>query len=162
MTQSADVSGLASASAYGATLRIDSKSDIDDTARENRRILIRAYEAQLAGDLDAWWTIFDEDVEFHEAESLPYGCSTKGLAAAKQGMAGMFAAWSGVHADFENFLAAGDLVIAYLRMRATSRRTGKVYDAPVAELFRFRNGKIVEWRPIYWDTHQVREICGAS
>jgi ketosteroid isomerase-like protein len=28
-------------------------------------------------------------------------------------------------------------------------------------VFRLRDGKIVEWRPIYWDTHAVREACGA-
>lgn len=154
-----DIPGLATESSFSLTLKAGSNDDISDIARDNRRTLIRAYEAQLAGDLDSWWSIFDPDVEFHEAESLPYGCSLKGLAAAQRGMAGMFAAWTHVDVEFEQFTAAGDLVIAYLRMRATSRKSGKVYDAPTAELFRFRNGKVIEWRPIYWDTHLVRDVC---
>lgn len=162
MTQKDDVQGLTDASTFGVKLRVNSGSDIDDIARSNRRILIQAYEAQIAGDIEAWWSIFDPDVEFHEASSLPYGGSLKGLEAAKQGMGAMFEAWRDVQVDFENFLAAGDLVIAYLRMHAVSRRTGDAYDAPVAEVFRFRNGKVIEWRPIYWDTHEVRKVCGEA
>ena len=154
-----EVRDIAKESTFDLKLKVDSKSDIDDIARKNRLSLIRAYEAQLAGDLDTWWDIFDPDVEFFEAESLPYGCSSKGLEAAKQGVAGMFSAWSHLCVVIEEFATAGDLVICYIHMTATSRKTGEIYEGPVAETFRFRNGKVVEWRPIYWDTHRVLEMC---
>lgn len=154
-----EVPGIAAESTFDLKLLVDSKSDIDITARRNRTALIRAYEAQLAGDLESWWAIFDKEVEFYEAESLPYGVSSKGLEAAKQGVAGMFSAWSHLKVVFEEFVAAGDLVICYIQMTATSRKTGEIYQGPVAETFRFRDGKVIEWRPIYWDTHRVRELC---
>ena len=145
---------------WGFEFKFDPKSDIDETAQRNRRTVIAAHEAMRAGDLETFFAMFDPDVEFYEARSLPYGCSVKGLAAARKGVDAMLATWSRLYMEIENFTAAGDIVLGYYRLINTSKATGKVYDAPVAELFRFRNGKVVEWRALYWDTHEVREVCG--
>jgi len=153
------VDGLADDSGFEVKLQVDSSTNISETAHKNRTAMIKAYEAMITGDFDTWWSYFDKDVEFYEAASLPYGFSSKGLEEAKQGMAGMFEAWKHLEIKVEEFTAAGDLVIIYIHMKATSRKTGKIYEGPVAELFRFRNDKIIEWRPIYWDTHMVREAC---
>ena len=155
-----DVQGLAEESTFEPTIEVGSDSTLSDTANRNRTALMQAYAALPVGDTEKWWSYFDPDVEFHEAPSLPYGQSTKGLEAAKQGMGDMFTAWKHINVRVEEFTAAGDLVIIYLHLTATSRKTGEVYAGPVAELFRFRNDKIIEWRPIYWDTHLVRKTCG--
>ena len=149
-------------STYELKLDLGPQSGLTDTAKRNRDALIQAYKDQLAGDWGGWWRIFDKDVVFREAASLPYGCTIKGLEETKTGLAGMFGAWTHLNVVIEEFAAAGDLVIAYIQMTATSRKTGKVYDRPVAEIFRFRNGKVVEWHPIYWDTHEVRKVCAVD
>jgi ketosteroid isomerase-like protein len=154
------IHGLAEDSKYFLKMEVDSNSDIGEAAARNRVAVIKAYEAQYTGDWDTWWNLFDPDVEFQEAASLPYGTSVKGIEAAKQGVAGLFATWKELDMTIHEFVAGGDIVIAYLRLKATSRKTGKVYEGDTAEFFRFRGGKVVEWKAIYWDTHRVREVCG--
>lgn len=130
-----------------------------ETATRNRESLERAYHVMLSGDMSALFALLAPNVQFHEAPSLPYGGSLNGIEAAQTGVGGMFAAWSELHVEIEEFVAGGDIVIAYIQMRAVSRASGEVYEGPVAEVFRFENGKITEWRPIYWDTHRVRQVC---
>lgn len=136
--------------------------DGPDEGAANRKILHDAYIAMGAGDGEALFRLLDDEVVFSEAASLPYGVSGKGIEAARQGVAGMFGAWTHLHTEFTHFAASHDLVIAYLHMTATSRATGQVYKGPAAEVFRFRDGKIIEWHPIYWDTHDVRKVCGVD
>ena len=133
-----------------------------DVAAKNRRAVEDAYRAILKGEPGALFALLADDVQFHEAPSLPYGGSQKGIDGARAGVEGMFSAWSHLRVEIEEIAAGGDIVIAYLWMRAISRSSGDVYEGPTAELFRFKAGKIIEWRPIYWDTHRVRQICGLS
>lgn len=133
---------------------------LNQQAKVNRQLLLDAYKAQLTGDTESLFRLLADDVTFIEADSLPYGGTFHGPAGAQQGVGGMFTAWSHLRVEIEDILASGDLVIVYLQMTATSRETGEVYDGPTAELFRFKDGKITEWRPIYWDTHAVRKVCG--
>jgi ketosteroid isomerase-like protein len=157
-----EVAGFAesSKSTFDLKILVSSDSDIVQTANQNRQTVIRAYESMFTGDFDSWWEMIDPNVHFYEADGLPYACSLHGLEAAKQGVAGMFANWSALDLTLEEFTAAGDLVIIYLKMNATSRTTGKIYNRPGTEFFRFKNGKVIEWCAIYWDTHEVRKICG--
>jgi ketosteroid isomerase-like protein len=152
--------GGAPESVYELVTEVTSDTRISEEAQENRRKVIAAYEAQVAGDWDTWWDLFDDEVEFREADSLPYSISVKGLDKAKDGVAGMLKAWSRLVFTQHEFAAAGDIVLLYGHMRATSHKTGRVYDNPVIEMFRFKNGKVVEWTAVYYDTHAVREVVG--
>jgi len=143
-------------------LKLTEDSGLTDTARANREILVKAYQAMLDGNESALAEILDPEVRFYEAKGLPYGVEAEGIDGALAGVAGMFSAWSHLYTEFQEFLAGGDMVIAYLWMRATARETGEIYEGPTAEMFRFKNGKVIEWRPIYWDTHRVREVCGLT
>lgn len=133
---------------------------VDDTAGANAKLLIDAYKAMDAGDEGALMKLLADDCTFIEAATLPYGGVYKGVAGAVEGVGGMFSAWKHLRVDIEQITAGGDLVIAYMHLVGTARATGKIYEGPTAELFRFRDGKITEWRPIYWDTHAVRVACG--
>jgi ketosteroid isomerase-like protein len=133
-----------------------------EVAASNRRAIEDAYRAMLTGNPAALFTLLAADVKFHEAPSLPYGGSWSGPEGASAGVAAMFGAWSHLRIEIEEFVAAGDIVIVYMWMRATARASGEVYEGPTAEVFRFKGGKITEWRPIYWDTHRVRQVCGIS
>jgi len=65
-------------------------------------------------------------------------------------------------AEIEEFLCAGDPMIAYMVFTGVSRASGQTYTGPCAELFRFANGKITEWRPIYWDTQAAAAATAAA
>ncbi len=140
-------------------LHIADSSGLGGEACTNRDLMIKAYQRIAAGDQGALVALLDPDVHFVEAPSLTYGCDVRGAAAAVAGVGGMMNAWRTIRVDIEEFAAAGELVIAYMRFTGTSRQTGRIYEGACAEVFRFKNGLITEWRPIYWDTHAAREAC---
>jgi hypothetical protein len=72
-----------------------------------------------AGDLDGFFSVFADDVELHEADSLPYGGVYKGIESFKKGIGIMFDAWHDLSFRIEQFTAGGDLVIIYMQLRAT-------------------------------------------
>jgi ketosteroid isomerase-like protein len=148
------------ATVFNLSVNLSAGSGLTDEARTNRELLLTAYHAVAAGSQEALVALLDPEVRFFEADSLPYGVAAQGIEATIAGVGGMLAAWRDITVEIEEILAAGDLVIAYLRFIGTARHTGRVYDAVCAEVFRFRAGRIIEWRPIYWDTHAVREACG--
>jgi ketosteroid isomerase-like protein len=143
-------------------LDIKPMQGITETTHKNRAIIEKAYADTLNGHDTALWDLLDPDVEFYEADSLPYGGHVKGAKAAIAGVQKMLDTWSEQKVEIFEYAAAGDIVIAYIRMTATSRATGKVYQGMTAELFRFKDSKVIEWRVIYWDTHRVREVCGLT
>jgi ketosteroid isomerase-like protein len=145
---------------FELVLNMTKESVSDEGSRGNRNILIAAYEAQLGGEGGALLALLDPQATFEQAASLPYGCVTEGVAGIKEGVARMFGTWYPLRVEILEVAAAGDVVISYYRFTGTSRATGETYDALGTEVFRFRNGKIVHWRPFYWDTHAVRDVCG--
>jgi ketosteroid isomerase-like protein len=125
------------------------------TAAENRRILMDALEALAAGDADAFWSIFSSDVVFHEAACLPYGGEHRGLAATQQAFGQMTQLYSQMHAVIEAVSAARDIALLYQTISFRVRATGATGSLPVTEMYRFRDGKIVEWRALYFDADMV-------
>jgi ketosteroid isomerase-like protein len=141
-------------------LSMSKDSALDEEAHRNRKILINAYEAQLAGEGGALLALLDPEATFQQAASLPYGCVKQGIVDIKDGVARMFSTWRPLRVEILEVAAAGDVVMSYYRFTGTSRSTGETYDALGTEIFRFRSGKIIDWRPFYWDTHAVRDVCG--
>lgn len=129
----------------------------DETARSNRQALADALDAMAAGDAEPFWALFDPDVTFHEASCLPYGGAHRGLEATRKAFGVLSASFSKMHSDFEALLASRDIVILYQHIDFEAAKTGKSGAIPVAELFRFRDGRIIEWRAHYFDACLVAE-----
>lgn len=133
----------------------------DETAERNRAALTGALDALLGGDIEPFWGLFDEDVTFHEAACLPYGGAHRGLAATKEAYGRLAATFSDMHAVMEAALASCDLVILYQTITFTVASNGRAGTLPVSEVFRFRDGKVIEWRACYFDADAVsRAIRG--
>jgi len=129
----------------------------DETAQANRQAIADALDAMAAGDADSFWALFDPEVTFYEASCLPYGGAHKGLEATKRAFGELAASFSKMHSEFEALLASRDIVILYQTIAFEAARTGKTGGFPVAELFRFRNGRIIEWRAHYFDACAMAE-----
>ncbi|MCB2072846.1 MAG: nuclear transport factor 2 family protein [Novosphingobium sp.] len=127
----------------------------DETAQANRKVLTDALDKLAEGDADAFWDIFDPEVTFYEASCLPYGGAHEGLEATKQGYAFLCEHFSNMRAEFEAVLASRDIVILYQTITFEVAANGNTGTLPVAELFRFRGGKVVEWRAHYFDACMV-------
>jgi ketosteroid isomerase-like protein len=123
----------------------------DPVAERNRKILLEGLDRLLSGDVEGFWSIYDPDVTFHEASCLPYGGSHHGVAAARAAHGQVEKYFESLHSVFEAVLASEDIVILYQTITFRVRTNGNTGTLPVAELFRFRDGKIVEWRALYFD-----------
>jgi ketosteroid isomerase-like protein len=142
-------------------LSLNERSGLTEEAGHNRELVVKAYEARLTGDAQALLRLLDPKIEFHLPKSLPYGGAYSGPDGVIKGIERLFAFWGQLEIDFEDFLAAGDLVIGYFHVKGAAA-TGKTYANPGCVLFRFKDGKIVEWRTFEADTHLIRELCAVS
>jgi ketosteroid isomerase-like protein len=154
--------GEADGSPLHPILRYRGTVAADEVAARNRAILVDALDAAAAGDDEGFWSIYDSQAVFHEAACLPYGGSYVGIEAVKAGFAQIFEAFDHVHALFEQLLVAGDIAIAYQQVDFRVRGNGRRGSFPVAELFRFRDGKVIEWRALYFDADMVAKAIRAA
>lgn len=133
-------------------------SGLDATANANREALIDATHRIVAGDYDSYWALFDPEVRFHEAGCLPYGGTHEGLAATQTAYHRIGSVFSALRSEQHEILTAGDYCCLYTTITFTIAATGKTGVMPVAEIFHFRNGKIVDWRVNYFDAALFAEM----
>jgi uncharacterized protein len=134
-----------------------------EKSRRNQEILLHVFDRMAAGDVDAFWAIFDPDMVFHEAACLPYGGAHKGIPAAQAAVERLLSCYTSMRAVFEGVSAMGDIAIVYQTVTFRVKANGNTGSVPVAELYRFRNGKVIEWRALYFDPSMVAQaINGAT
>lgn len=127
-----------------------------DLRDSNLRLIqdfMKAVFAEGGGPLDAF---IDSNIEVHEPESLPYGGVYKGAAGLNRIFTIVFKeTWANPNYEIVEIVAGAERVVVVFQLTLTSRKTGRTISFPGAEVFRIRNGRIFEIRPIYWDTHAV-------
>jgi ketosteroid isomerase-like protein len=120
------------------------------------------YEAFGRGDVPAVLGAMADDIEWHEAEGMPYGGVYHGGEAVAQNVFGPI---TQDIPDFavkpEEFIASGDAVAAVVRYTGTGKATGKQLDLPVVHVWDLRNGKIAQFRQ-FIDTAKFLEVVPAA
>lgn len=134
----------------------------DEMAERNRKILLSAFDSLAAGDAESFWAIYDPDVVFHEPSSLPYGGAHKGLKATQEAVSRMSGAYAQLRTTFEEILFARDIALAYQTITYRIKDNGNTGSMPVAELYRFRDGKVIEWRALYSDPALLAQAIAAK
>jgi hypothetical protein len=134
----------------------------DETAQRNRALLAGALDQIEAGNFEAFWDIYDPEVTFHEASCLPYGGTHRGLAATKAAYAQLSATFSEMKSVMEALLASRDLCILYQTISFRTAEAGVRASFPVCEVFRFRDGKVIEWRACYFDACLMSQAIKGS
>ena len=105
------------------------------------------YAAYRRGDLPAILASLASDVVW-ESEG-PAAISFCGIRHGIKETTGFFEALA---ADFTNpeitiseYVASGDAVMTLGRYKATARKTGKVFDTPIAHYWKIRDGKVARY-----------------
>ena len=116
------------------------------------------YEAFGRGDVPAVLGAMADDIEWHEAEGMPYGgVYNGGEAVAKN----VFGPITEDIPDFavkpEEFIASGNAVAAVVRYTGTGKAAGKQLNLPVVHVWDVRNGKIAQFRQ-FIDTAKFLEV----
>lgn len=125
---------------------------------ENVDLVRGAYEAFGRGDVEAVLAAFTDDIEWHEAEGMPYGGVYRGPQEIAEKV---FGAIIEDIPDFvpkvEEIVAKDDLVMVLCRYTGTGKATGKQLDLPVAHAWDIRDGRLSRFRQ-FIDTVKFAEV----
>jgi uncharacterized protein len=123
-----------------------------DASQDNVAKLQHAYRLwndTRGGSSQHWLEMMADDVEMRsvagDGEEMDFTRGRRGKAGAEQYFARLADDWEMIHFTPEEFIAQGDRVVVVSRVAFRNRRTGKAVESPKADLFRFRDGKIVEF-----------------
>jgi hypothetical protein len=120
------------------------------------------YAAFARGDVPAVLGGFAEDIEWYEAEGMPYGGLHRGGQAVLQNVFGPIATdVEGFAVTAEEVIGSGDTVAAVVRYTGTGKVTGKTLDVPVVHVWDIRDGKLTRFRQ-FIDTVKFAEVVPAD
>lgn len=123
------------------------------------QIIRGLYDSFAKGDIPAVLGAMDADIVWNEAENFPYADHNPyvGPQAILMGVfARLGSEWDGFTVEPAEVLDAGDQVVVLGRYRATYRANGKGVHAQMAHIWRFKEGKIVQFQQ-YTDTKQFTD-----
>lgn len=120
------------------------------------------YAAFAAGDVPGVLSAFADDIEWYEAEGMPYGGLHRGGEAVAQNVFGPITEdVEGFAVTPEEFIASGESVAVVARYTGTGRATGKPLDQTAVHVWDIEGDKIVRFRQ-FMDTVKFAEVVPAS
>jgi ketosteroid isomerase-like protein len=120
------------------------------------------YDAFARGDVPGVLGAMADDVEWYEAEGMPYGGLHRGpQTVAQKVFAPLVADVEGFTVTPEEVIATGDTVAVVARYTGTGKATGKPLDLPVTHVWDVREGKIARFRQ-FADTAKFLEVVPAE
>ena len=120
------------------------------------------YGAFARGDVPAVLGAFAEDIEWYEAEGMPYGGLHNGPEAIAQKVFGPITEdIDGFALVIEEFIGSGATVAAVVRYTGTGKATGKALDVPAVHVWDIRDGKVTRFRQ-FMDTVKYAEVVPAT
>jgi ketosteroid isomerase-like protein len=123
----------------------------------NLAVVQKMYRALARKDLAAVRELFLPEIEWIQNAGFPGGSRQIGADAVLQGVFVRFGAeWSDWQANVDQWLDAGETVVALGEYRGTFKATGKSTNAAFAHVYDVREGRIVRFRQ-YADTAVVRD-----
>jgi ketosteroid isomerase-like protein len=127
-------------------------------ADQSVEIVEGTYAAFARGDVPGVLAAMADDIEWHEAEGMPYGGVHRGGDAVVRNVFGP------ITADIDDFavtpielIPSGDTVAVVARYTGTGKSTGKKLDLEVVHVWDVRDGKIVRFRQ-FPDTVKFLEV----
>ena len=127
----------------------------------NAEVAKRAYEAFARGDVDGVLATFAEDVEFYEAEGLPWGGLHRGRDEVARNVFGvLLESFEDYTATPERYIESGDTVVVLGRYAGVGRESGKRFDAEFAHVWNLEDGLLKEFNH-YADTALIVEALGS-
>ncbi len=128
-------------------------------SQENVEIVRRAWEAFMRHDNEAALALYDPEVELHHPVD---GSVYRGLTGVRAYFRDWFDVWGEVLSnDAEEWIDAGDEVIAVMHVGARGRRSGVAVERREWHVWTLRDGKLRRLR-IYATRAEALEAVGLS
>ncbi|MCP3799800.1 nuclear transport factor 2 family protein [Allokutzneria sp. A3M-2-11 16] len=105
---------------------------------------------------------FAEDVVLYQAAALPYAGEWRGHDGMERFFLAMSAAWESFDMVRQRFLSSEEPIVVLTEVRARARATGRELEFPILQTISFRDGRISEVRPFYWDTAAIAEATRSN
>ena len=122
------------------------------------------YEAFSRGDVPAVLGAYDSQMVWEAAEHSPYADRSP-YVGPEQILQGVFARimgdWDGFTVDVEEFIIAGNRVVALGHYRGTHKVSGQAINAQFAHIWTVENGKVTRFQQ-YTDTLQLAQARAGS
>jgi ketosteroid isomerase-like protein len=121
--------------------------------------IYQSWSDTKGASVDEWMTLCADNIAFGSlAQGAPDGAryltAYNSRSALKDYFAGLARDWEMLDWRTEQFIAQGDRVVVLVQCKWKYKKTGKVVSTPKADVWRFANGKAVEFYE-YYDTAQV-------
>jgi ketosteroid isomerase-like protein len=131
-------------------------------SEQNVEYVKGVYGAFARGDVPAVLGAFAEDIEWFEAEGMPYGGLYRGPEAVAQNVFGPITEdIDGFALVIEQLIASGTTVASVVRYTGTGKATGKPLDVPAVHVWDIRDGKLARFRQ-FIDTVKYAEVVPAA
>ena len=131
-------------------------------SEQNVEFVKGVYGAFDRGDVPAVLGAFAEDIEWVEAEGMPYGGIYHGPEAVAQKVFGPITTdVDGFALVREEFIASDGTVAAVVRYTGTGKASGMALDVPAVHVWDVRDGKLVRFRQ-FIDTVKYAEVVPVS
>jgi ketosteroid isomerase-like protein len=131
-------------------------------SEQNVEFVKGIYGAFSRGDVPAVLGAFADDIEWFEAEGMPYGGLHRGPEAVAQNVFGPITEdVEGFAITPEELIGSGTTVAAVVRYTGTGKATGKALDVPVVHVWDISDGKLARFRQ-FIDTVKFAEVVPAA
>ena len=120
----------------------------------------RRWADTKGGSIDPWVDLCSENMQFRSlaegAPGLEFTTARRTRSEVASYLTALVAEWEMLHYEVVTYVAEADRVVAIGHCSWRHRGTGKVVDTPKVDLWRFRDGRAVEFFELY-DTARVLE-----
>jgi uncharacterized protein len=131
-------------------------------SEQNVEYVKGVYSAFGRGDVPAVLGAFTDDIEWFEAEGMPYGGLHRGPEAVAQNVFGPISEdVEGFAVTPEQLIGSDATVAAVVRYTGTGKATGKALDVPAVHVWDIRDGKLARFRQ-FIDTVKFAEVVPAG
>ena len=131
-------------------------------SEQNVEFVKGVYGAFERGDVPAVLGAFADDIEWVEAEGMPYGGVYRGGEAVAQNVFGPITEdVDGFALATGEYIASGGSVAAVVRYTGTGKVSGKPLDVPAVHVWDVRDGKLARFRQ-FIDTVEYAEVVPAT
>ena len=128
-------------------------------SEESVELVKGVYGAFARGDVPAVLGAFADDIEWYEAEGMPYGGLHHGPETVAQKVFGPITEdVEGFALVIEEFIGSGGTVATVVRYTGTGKATGKALDLPAVHVWDIRDGKLARFRQ-FIDTLKFVEVA---
>jgi uncharacterized protein len=132
-------------------------------SKENVAAIQRLFAAVEQRDLEGVLAAYTPDIVIHEAATLPYGGTYRGLEGAERHADAYEATWAplqepGPRSLDAEVLDAGEHVVVVWRQRGRTPGGQQAIDAPAVSVYRMRDGRIAEASMFQQDTAAIERF----